>query len=150
MVNIGRCFTRLTISTGFVDDAIVVLENTSCHIEQGVSPREAALKGAGEVGFTILTMSLSLIAMFIPILLMGEVRRWTSFPGICGHSLSCRNGFAARLADHHTHALRHLAKAGRNLVTWSALLFDGTVNQALLDFEMHRLRQPLISVFCHP
>ena len=72
MVNIGRCFTRLTISTGFVDDAIVVLENTSCHIEQGVSPREAALKGAGEVGFTILTMSLSLIAVFIPILLMGR------------------------------------------------------------------------------
>ncbi|MGZ4976589.1 MAG: multidrug efflux RND transporter permease subunit [Methylobacter sp.] len=64
----------LTISTGFVvDDAIVVLENTSRHIEQGVPPREAALKGAGEVSFTVLTMSLSLIAVFIPILLMGGI-----------------------------------------------------------------------------
>ena len=64
----------LTIATGFVvDDAIVVLENTSRHIEQGVPPREAALKGAGEVGFTVLTMSLSLIAVFIPILLMGGI-----------------------------------------------------------------------------
>jgi multidrug efflux pump len=64
----------LTIATGFVvDDAIVVLENTSRHIEQGIPPREAALKGAGEVGFTVLTMSLSLIAVFIPILLMGGI-----------------------------------------------------------------------------
>ena len=64
----------LTIATGFVvDDAIVVLENTSRYIEQGIEPREAALKGAGEVGFTVLTMSLSLIAVFIPILLMGGI-----------------------------------------------------------------------------
>jgi len=64
----------LTIATGFVvDDAIVVLENTSRFIEQGIPPREAALKGAGEVGFTVLTMSLSLIAVFIPILLMGGI-----------------------------------------------------------------------------
>ncbi|MFI3157537.1 MAG: efflux RND transporter permease subunit [Methylococcaceae bacterium] len=64
----------LTISTGFVvDDAIVVLENTSRHIEQGVPPREAAVKGAAEVSFTVLTMSLSLIAVFIPILLMGGI-----------------------------------------------------------------------------
>ncbi len=64
----------LTIATGFVvDDAIVVLENTKRHIEQGIPPREAALKGAGEVSFTVLTMSLSLIAVFIPILLMGGI-----------------------------------------------------------------------------
>ena len=64
----------LTIATGFVvDDAIVVLENTSRHMEQGTSPRQAALKGAGEVGFTVLTMSLSLVAVFIPILLMGGI-----------------------------------------------------------------------------
>jgi multidrug efflux pump len=64
----------LTVATGFVvDDAIVVLENTARHIERGVPPREAALKGAGEVGFTVLTMSLSLIAVFIPILLMGGI-----------------------------------------------------------------------------
>ena len=64
----------LTIATGFVvDDAIVVLENTERHIEQGMPPHEAAIKGASEVGFTVLTMSLSLIAVFIPILLMGGI-----------------------------------------------------------------------------
>ena len=64
----------LTIATGFVvDDAIVVLENTSRHIEQGLSPAEAALKGVSEVGFTVFSMSLSLIAVFIPILLMGGI-----------------------------------------------------------------------------
>jgi multidrug efflux pump len=64
----------LTIATGFVvDDAIVVLENISRHIEEGVPPAKAALLGAREVGFTVLSMSLSLIAVFIPILLMGGI-----------------------------------------------------------------------------
>jgi multidrug efflux pump len=64
----------LTVATGFVvDDAIVVLENITRHIEQGMSPLEASLKGASEVGFTVLSMSISLIAVFIPILLMGGI-----------------------------------------------------------------------------
>jgi multidrug efflux pump len=64
----------LTIATGFVvDDAVVVLENISRHIERGVPPLQAALRGAREVGFTVLSMSLSLIAVFIPILLMGGI-----------------------------------------------------------------------------
>ncbi len=64
----------LVIVTGFVvDDAVVVLENISRHIEAGLSPLEAALKGAREVGFTVLSMSVSLIAVFIPILLMGGI-----------------------------------------------------------------------------
>ena len=64
----------LTIATGFVvDDAIVVLENVSRHLEKGVAPFEAALKGAREVSFTVVSMSLSLIAVFIPILLMGGI-----------------------------------------------------------------------------
>ncbi|WP_026603360.1 multidrug efflux RND transporter permease subunit [Methylomonas sp. 11b] len=64
----------LTIATGFVvDDAIVVLENSSRHIEDGVPPFQAALRGATEVGFTVLAMSLSLIAVFTPILLMGGI-----------------------------------------------------------------------------
>jgi len=64
----------LTIATGFVvDDAIVVLENVSRHIEGGMSPLQAALKGAREVGFTVLSMSVSLIAVFIPILFMGGI-----------------------------------------------------------------------------
>lgn len=64
----------LTIATGFVvDDAIVVLENTNRHIEKGVTPFKAALLAAREVGFTVLAMSVSLVAVFIPILLMGGV-----------------------------------------------------------------------------
>ncbi|WP_279025844.1 multidrug efflux RND transporter permease subunit MdtC [Gibbsiella quercinecans] len=62
----------LTIATGFVvDDAIVVLENISRHIEAGMKPMHAALKGVGEVGFTVLSMSVSLVAVFIPLLFMG-------------------------------------------------------------------------------
>jgi multidrug efflux pump len=64
----------LTVATGFVvDDAIVVLENVTRYIESGLSPLEAALKGANEVAFTVLSMSISLIAVFIPILLMGGI-----------------------------------------------------------------------------
>ncbi|MDE2608325.1 MAG: efflux RND transporter permease subunit [Burkholderiales bacterium] len=66
----------LTVGTGFVvDDAVVVLENIMRHLEAGLSPREAALQGSAEVSFTVLAMSLSLIAVFLPILLM---------PGIVG------------------------------------------------------------------
>ena len=61
----------LTIGTGFVvDDAVVVLENIVRHLDEGMEPREAALRGSAEVGFTVVSMSLSLIAVFIPILLM--------------------------------------------------------------------------------
>ncbi|MGP2490536.1 efflux RND transporter permease subunit [Mesorhizobium sp. PUT5] len=64
----------LTIATGFVvDDAIVVLENISRHVSSGMPPLQAAIKGAAEVGFTVLAMSISLIAVFIPILLMGGI-----------------------------------------------------------------------------
>src|ERR1017187_9833730 len=66
----------LTIATGFVvDDAIVVIENITRHIQNGMTPMKAALKGAEEIGFTVLSMSVSLIAVFIPILMM---------PGIIG------------------------------------------------------------------
>jgi hydrophobe/amphiphile efflux-1 (HAE1) family protein len=64
----------LTIAVGFVvDDAIVMLENIYRHIENGVRPMEAALKGAGEIGFTIISISMSLVAVFIPLLLMGGI-----------------------------------------------------------------------------
>src|SRR3954470_12944659 len=66
----------LTIATGFVvDDAIVVIENITRHLEAGMQPMQAALLGAQEIGFTVLSISLSLVAVFIPILLM---------PGIVG------------------------------------------------------------------
>jgi multidrug efflux pump len=64
----------LTISTGFVvDDAIVVIENITRHMENGMKPLEATMKGASEIGFTVLSMSTSLVAVFIPILLMGGI-----------------------------------------------------------------------------
>jgi HAE1 family hydrophobic/amphiphilic exporter-1 len=64
----------LTIAVGFVvDDAIVMLENIYRHIEAGQTPLEATLKGAGEIGFTILSISISLVAVFIPLLLMGGI-----------------------------------------------------------------------------
>ena len=64
----------LAISTGFVvDDAIVVLENITRYVEQGMEPVKAAFKGAAEIGFTVLSMSLSLVAVFIPLLMMGGI-----------------------------------------------------------------------------
>ena len=64
----------LTISTGFVvDDAIVVIENVTRHLEQGMRPMQAALLGAKEIGFTVLSISISLVAVFTPLLLMGGI-----------------------------------------------------------------------------
>ena len=64
----------LTISTGFVvDDAIVMIENISRYIEEGESPLQAALKGSEQIGFTILSLTVSLIAVLIPLLFMGDI-----------------------------------------------------------------------------
>jgi multidrug efflux pump len=64
----------LTISTGFVvDDAIVVIENITRYVEQGIPPMQAALRGAGEIGFTVLSISVSLVTVFAPILMMGGI-----------------------------------------------------------------------------
>ena len=94
----------LTIAIGFVvDDAIVVVENIHRHVENGEAPFEAALTGAREIGFTVLSISMSLIAVFIPLLLMG---------GIIGrlrphrHRLDC--GLGAGLAHPCPDALRAL------------------------------------------
>ena len=67
-------FMALTIATGFVvDDAIVMIENVSRYLEQGDPPLEAALKGSEQIAFTILSLTISLIAVLIPVLFMGEV-----------------------------------------------------------------------------
>jgi multidrug efflux pump len=64
----------LTIATGFVvDDAIVVIENITRYLEEGMAPMQAALRGASEIGFTVLSISVSLVAVFIPLLLMGGI-----------------------------------------------------------------------------
>jgi multidrug efflux pump len=64
----------LIVATGFVvDDAVVVLENIMRHVEEGLTPMQAALRGSREVGFTVVSMSLSLVAVFLPVLLMGGI-----------------------------------------------------------------------------
>ena len=75
----------LTISTGFVvDDAIVMIENISRFLEEGHSPMQAALEGAEQIGFTILSLTVSLIAVLIPLLFMGGIVG-RIIPRICGH-----------------------------------------------------------------
>src|SRR5580658_6603660 len=108
----------LTISSGFVvDDAIVVMENITRHIEAGMEPYAAALKGASEIGFTVFSISVSLIAVFIPILLMGGIVRrlfrefaivlsmvvsLTTTPAMCAHLLKAHSedhGFLYKMSD---------------------------------------------------
>ena len=89
----------LTIAVGFVvDDAIVMLENIYRHIEAGMAPYEAAIKGAGEIGFTILSISISLVAVFIPLLLMSGHRR-PAVPRVRGHRDHDHRRLRVRLAD---------------------------------------------------
>jgi multidrug efflux pump len=96
----------LTISTGFVvDDAIVVMENITRHLENGMKPFAAALKGAEEIGFTVFTISISLIAVFIPLSVDGR-NRWPSLPRICRHSLDGHSRVHDHLPDHHADDVR--------------------------------------------
>ena len=89
----------LTISTGFVvDDAIVVLENISRYLEQGMPRVEAAIRGAGEVGFTVVSISLSLIAVFAPLLFFGGHRR-APVHRIRAHAVGGGHDLDGRLAD---------------------------------------------------
>jgi multidrug efflux pump len=84
----------LAISTGFVvDDAIVVLENITRYQEMGHGCRAAAMKGAAEIGSTVLSMSISLVAVFIPILLMGGIigRLFRELPWCCRSRSWCRS-----------------------------------------------------------
>jgi multidrug efflux pump len=133
----------LTVSTGFVvDDAIVVLENVTRHIEAGMTRMEAALKGAGEVGFTVLSMSLSLIAVFTPILLMGGIvgrlfREFamtlsvailislvvslTTTPMMCAHVL----------ADHKRGAHGRVYRAAERAFDGVLSVYDRSLRQAL-------------------
>jgi multidrug efflux pump len=107
----------LTISTGFVvDDAIVVVENITRYLEQGMKPMVAALNGAQEIGFTVLTISISLIAVFIPLLLMGGIvgRLFREFAVVLSIAI-----FVSMLVSLTTtpmmaaHLLRHQAAHGR-------------------------------------
>ena len=101
----------LTLSVGFVvDDAIVMLENIVRHIEGGMRPFEAALKGAREIGFTIISITFSLIAVFIPVLLMGGMVG-PRVPRVRGDDRGRHRDFGLRVADAHADAVR--ARAAR-------------------------------------
>ncbi len=91
----------LTISTGFVvDDAIVMIENITRYIEEGEAPLQAALKGSEQIGFTILSLTVSLIAVLIPLLFMQDVVG-TAVPRICDHLERDDSGFGRGFADAH-------------------------------------------------
>ena len=96
----------LTIATGFVvDDAIVMIENIVRFIEMGDTPMEAALKGAKQIGFTVISLSVSLIAVFIPLLFMtGIVGRLV--PRICDHAERRGGRLGGRLAHAHADDVR--------------------------------------------
>ena len=104
----------LTISTGFVvDDAIVVMENITRHLENGMEPFAAALKGAKEIGFTVFSISMSLIAVFIPILMMGGIvgRLFREFAVTLSHG---NPGVDGSFADDHAHHVRASAQSARS------------------------------------
>ncbi len=89
----------LAISTGFVvDDAIVVIENITRYLEMGMRPAMAALTGAREIGFTVLSMSTSLIAVFIPSVVDGRYSR-SSVPRVFRHSRHCYRHIDGRVSD---------------------------------------------------
>jgi len=95
----------LTISTGFVvDDAIVMIENISRYLEQGLSPMEVALKGAAQIGFTIVSLTVSLIAVLIPLLFMGDVvgRLFREFAVTLAVTIVLSAVVSLTLADHHS------------------------------------------------
>jgi multidrug efflux pump len=135
----------LTIATGFVvDDAIVVLENISRHIEAGMSRFQAALLGAREVGFTVLSMSVSLVAVFIPILFMGGIigRIFREFAVTLSVaigvslvvSLTATPMMCARFLRRIPKAREEtgpLSRALANVFDWTVARYDGSLRWAL-------------------
>jgi multidrug efflux pump len=133
----------LTICTGFVvDDAIVVLENITRFLEQGMSPMEAALKGAQEIGFTVLSISLSLIAVFIPLLMMGGIigRLFREFAiTLCvailvslAISLTTTPMMCSRLLrEHGTEKHGRLYNASERVFAWTLSLYERTLQWVL-------------------
>ncbi len=104
-------FMALAISTGFVvDDAIVVIENITRYLEDGDAPAMAAMTGAKEIAFTVLSMSISLVAVFIPILLMGGIlgRLFREFSVTLAHR---HRHFAGRVADDDAGHVRKISKS---------------------------------------
>ena len=155
----------LTISTGFVvDDAIVVIENIARHMENGLGAMHATMKGSSEIGFTVLSMSLSLIAVFIPILMMGGIvgrlfREFavvlstaiivslfvslTTTPMLCSrflkHDHEKKHGFFYRLSENSfNRLLRGYDHSLRWVLRHQPLILAVTILTALLSVQMFR------------
>jgi len=100
----------LTIATGFVvDDAIVMIENISRHVEQGTARLEAAYRGSQQIGFTIISLTVSLIAVLIPLLFMGMSS--AAVPRVRHHARGRNPHLGGRLAHLHAHDVRAAARA---------------------------------------
>ncbi len=129
----------LTISTGFVvDDAIVMIENIVRYIEEGEKPMEAALKGAGQIGFTIVALTISLIAVLIPLLFMGDIVG-PPLPRIRHHAQLHHPDLGARLADADADARRAAAQGTREGASRPALsIFRGCVQRRSSRFTARR------------
>lgn len=132
----------LTICTGFVvDDAIVVIENITRHTEAGLPPYQAAMKGASEIGFTVLSMSTSLIAVFIPILLMSGIvgRLFREFAVVLSVaifvslliSLTTTPMLCARFLKHDSQKHGHLYRIFENAFDWLLLVYDVSLGWVL-------------------
>ena len=133
----------LTISTGFVvDDAIVVIENVTRHLEQGMRPLQAALLGAKEIGFTVLSISISLIAVFTPLLLMGGIvgRLFREFAvtlsvaifvslvvSLTTTPMICSRLLKAKEAEHHG----RLYQASERFFAWILSLYERSLTWVL-------------------
>ncbi|HEY8276063.1 MAG TPA: multidrug efflux RND transporter permease subunit [Methyloceanibacter sp.] len=135
----------LTISVGFVvDDAIVVVENIYRHIEDGMNPLEAALKGSREIGFTVLSISISLIAVFIPLLLMGGIvgRLFREFSITVTAAIAVSAFVSLVLAP--MLCARYLHRdTKRHGATWRAI-------ESVFDSMLDAYRRTLDSVLKHP
>ena len=111
----------LTISTGFVvDDAIVMIENIVRYIEQGDKPLEAALKGAEQIGFTIISLTISLVAVLIPAPVHGR-HRGTAVRRVCRHPGRDHPGFRRRLADAHADDVLPVSARKIGAAAWAAI-----------------------------
>jgi multidrug efflux pump len=122
----------LTISTGFVvDDAIVMIENISRYLEEGLKPLKAALKGAEQIGFTIISLTISLIAVLIPLLLMGDIvgRLFREFAITLAVTILISAAVSLTLTPMMSaRLLRHKPESERGrFYRWSERMFEGLI-----------------------
>src|SRR5262249_45379632 len=122
----------LTISTGFVvDDAIVMIENIARYIEEGESPMQAALRGSEQIGFTIISLTVSLIAVLIPLLFMGDIvgRLFREFAVTLAVTILISAVVSLTLTPMMSARLLQTASEGRHgrLYQWSERTFDRVI-----------------------